>query len=161
MKRCKQCGETLSYESFYRKKGSKDGYESSCSDCKRERVRSNRAAKSNHYKEYDRARGKLARRKDYLAEASTRYRATDKGKANSSKNAQIWKMNNREKIKAHTIVSRAVQRGDIQKPIRCEKCNKYSERLQAHHYDHSKPLDVVWLCSYCHNQSSVRRNTVG
>ena len=161
MKRCKQCEETLPYDSFYRKKGSKDGYESVCSDCKREKVRSNRAAKSDQYKAYDKARGQSGYRKDYLAEASTRYRATEKGKINSSKNAHLWQMNNREKMEAHDIVNRAVQKGDIQKPIRCEKCSKFSERLQAHHRDHSKPLDVVWLCSYCHNQTSVRRNTVG
>ena len=161
MKRCKQCRETLPYDAFYRKDGSKDGYESSCSDCKRERVRSNRSAKSDQYKAYDKARSKSAHRKDYLAEASTRYRATDKGKINSSKNAQIWKMNNRDKAEAHDIVKRALARGDIQRPVRCEKCDKRSPRLQAHHQDHSKPLDVIWLCSYCHNQTSVRKNTVG
>lgn len=31
----------------------------------------------------------------------------------------------------------------------CEFCEK-EKKTNAHHYDYSKPLDVVWLCSVCH-----------
>lgn len=33
----------------------------------------------------------------------------------------------------------------------CEMCNT-TKRVQAHHEDYSKPLDVIWLCQRCHDE---------
>ena len=35
------------------------------------------------------------------------------------------------------------------RPKKCSRCKKI-KALHAHHPDYNKPLDVVWLCSYCH-----------
>jgi rubrerythrin len=35
----------------------------------------------------------------------------------------------------------------IKKP--CERCNSI-HKVEGHHEDYSKPLEVVWLCKSCH-----------
>jgi len=54
--------------------------------------------------------------------------------------------------KARRVVIDAVRRGRIHKPDRCEACGikPGKMRLHAHHADYSKPLDVEWLCGFCH-----------
>lgn len=33
-------------------------------------------------------------------------------------------------------------------PTPCERCN--AEKVEKHHPDYSKPLEIVWLCRPCH-----------
>lgn len=42
----------------------------------------------------------------------------------------------------------------------CEKCGT-TERLQRHHPDMSKPLDVIILCQTCHKDLHVEAGTWG
>jgi len=57
-----------------------------------------------------------------------------------------------KKKRAHGKLDRAVKRGEIDKPDRCEKCNKkhVSREIHGHHHDYDKPLDVEWICRTCH-----------
>lgn len=57
-----------------------------------------------------------------------------------------------EKLKARQCVQDAVKSGKLQKPSKCESCNREfpKKKLQGHHADYSKPLDVKWLCTDCH-----------
>ena len=56
---------------------------------------------------------------------------------------------NPEKIKCYKLVYKAVKKGILlRKP--CQFCSK--EKVQGHHPDYSKPLDVIWLCSSCHKK---------
>ena len=54
-----------------------------------------------------------------------------------------------EKIKARTLVCCALKTGFLIRPNICSKCQKES-RIEAHHPDYSKPLEVMWLCKKCH-----------
>ena len=67
------------------------------------------------------------------------------------------KKNNPEKKRAHSAVRRAVANGRLVIPPKCESCGK-GRKLQAHHEDYSKPLEVKWNCSTCHNR--IHRRTV-
>ena len=54
---------------------------------------------------------------------------------------------------AHSMVSKAVERGELIRPDRCERCGSPpgdDRGIHGHHEDYSKPLDVVWLCRKCH-----------
>lgn len=45
----------------------------------------------------------------------------------------------------------ALRSGRVRKPRRCSACRR-PKRLEAHHRDHSRPLDVEWVCSSCHGE---------
>lgn len=57
----------------------------------------------------------------------------------------VWR--NPEKYRAHQLVWYATSDGRL-KRLPCAVCG--SERVDAHHRDYSKPLDVVWLCREHH-----------
>lgn len=66
-------------------------------------------------------------------------------------NAQVreWNHNNREKVSAYRKVKRAIKNGTLVRRYVCEDCGSKA-RIDAHHEDYSKPLDVLWLCRQCH-----------
>ena len=60
-------------------------------------------------------------------------------------------------VAARRKVSYEVAKGRLTKPDHCQNCGKKT-RLEAHHHDYSKPLDVIWVCRPCHNQIHVNIN---
>lgn len=56
-----------------------------------------------------------------------------------------------EKNKARVALGTAIRYGKIIRPTICEGCKKPNKRIEGHHEDYSKPLDVDWLCKKCHN----------
>lgn len=102
------------------------------------RVRANRAEKLEYYREHDRKRAfrpdRVEARKAY--QQRTGYHT---GPVAAAKRA------------AHIMLGNAVARKRITKPALCEACGR-PERLDGHHYDYTKPLEVVWLCKPCHGQ---------
>ena len=51
---------------------------------------------------------------------------------------------------AHKEVEKALRRGALKKPAHCEQCQRIPKRLEGHHEDYSKPLEVHWICHRCH-----------
>lgn len=74
----------------------------------------------------------------------------EKTKEMYRRNAAKYKAKNREKVKAHSILRTAVLYGKMIKPVNCLYCGVFSNRLEGHHADYSKPLEVIWLCHACH-----------
>ena len=151
MKKCKKCLEILPYDFFYQKKGSKDGYENVCTECKKSKARANRAKNREHYLAYDRERNSTLKRIEERKEHGSSY----KGKLAQSRYKQANA--NTVKSKAQLAAKIAIQKGEIQKPLQCEKCKKFTLELQAHHEDYSRPLDVIFLCIPCHNMADANR----
>lgn len=132
LKTCFKCGEEKSTADFYRHPRMGDGLLGKCKECTKSDVRSNRAANSDYYREYDIERAKTDHRKAFLAESLKRIR-------------QRWP----EKNRARGLVSKAIRSGKIS-ALPCWVCG--SEQSEAHHPDYSMPLDVVWLCREHHKQ---------
>ena len=65
---------------------------------------------------------------------------------------------------SRAAVGHAITYGRLLKPSDCSGCGLpfASRHLQAHHPDYAKPLDVVWLCRWCHAKlhSRLRRQSV-
>lgn len=136
-KKCFKCDEIKPLSEFYKHKAMKDGHVNKCRKCNRKDVRDNRSDKIGKYREYDRERAKTPERKKMFIEKTRRMRREKKGL-----------------MKSHNAVIRAIAKGALVRPSICSRCPA-TENIQAHHDDHEKPLDVMWLCPICHAQRHV------
>lgn len=145
---CKCCGKEKDNSMFYKHPNSATGFDSSCKECRKEKVRQNRINKAEYYREYDKKRFKNDPR---VKERHARYMSTERGKQ-KAKEARI-RFQNRNPVKraAHVILGNAVRSGNVKKPSACEDCGS-TGKIHGHHDDYSKPLDVRWLCPACHRK---------
>ena len=62
------------------------------------------------------------------------------------------------KHKARIAVYRAVRAGTLHKPTNCEECKKKfsKDKIEGHHEDYDKPLEVRWLCRKCHREADKK-----
>ncbi len=56
-----------------------------------------------------------------------------------------------ERTRAIQRVKYAIKAGKLKRPPACEVCGKVG-KVDGHHEDYTKPLDVMWLCRSCHLQ---------
>ncbi|SRR6266478_352219 len=66
-----------------------------------------------------------------------------------------WRKKNRCALLAHNAVANALRRGKIRRPKNCSYCGEKC-KPNGHHPDYRKPLEVVWLCTPCHNKEHDR-----
>lgn len=66
-----------------------------------------------------------------------------------------YRAENRDKIRAREAVKRALRKGVLRKPDNCQRCGNLA-RVQAHHHDYAKQLDVEWICQGCHGKEHRR-----
>lgn len=146
---CSKCGEKkpasrFGTAPFHLKR---NGLRSWCSDCELEKCREWR---TNHKRRW--LDGVAATRKKFRdrnkERERTAYRLNSEAKKAQTKK---WRECNPEKAKAHAIAGAAISSGRLKKPVSCPKCGA-TERLQKHHPDYKKPLEVLWLCQPCHKK---------
>lgn len=90
--------------------------------------------------------------KTSLNKRTGEYKNTDDGKRAQSISQ---KKSNPLHIRARRLVKRAIKSGAlIKKP--CVRCG--NKKVEAHHTDYSKPLDVVWLCRPHHLEEHRRKD---
>lgn len=65
---------------------------------------------------------------------------------------------NAQKIRARNMVKNATISGSLVRPVVCAACKRVPEtgRIEAHHPDYSRPLEVEWLCSCCHKRRHLQ-----
>lgn len=78
------------------------------------------------------------------------YYKTEAGKlaVKKSNYKSIKKFKNKQN--ARVLLNQAVKKGKVIKPVSCQNCDLVVKRLEAHHPNYCKPLEVDWLCSSCH-----------
>lgn len=149
MKRCFKCGVDKDVSDFYKHKQMTDGHLNKCKECTKSDVKKNRGDNIEYYKSYDAWR---FQNDPKVRERHKKYQSTPDGREAMRKARKIWETSNPEKRAAHVLLGNAVRSGRIDKPNKCSKCCEFTPRgiLHAHHHDYAKPLDVTWLCVYCH-----------
>ena len=137
-KKCFKCKCVKPLSEFYRHPQMKHGTLNKCKSCTIVDVAVHRAKNLDKIQQYDRLRdGEL-------------HRKLARGQYNK------WYVSNRkDRHQAHAKVRRAVVAGTLKKQP-CQECG--SDKVEAHHHDYSKPLDVVWLCSKCHHAKHRKYN---
>jgi len=149
MKKCTNCNVEKDINEFTRKRSDSEERRAICKDCKRDNQR-----------EYQRTDSG----KEVFRKAQMKYKKTDNGKEktqeyldmeSTKEKYRIYSHLNRlkypQKVKARNDVLHAIERGDIEKlPCQYPNCKHYNKRIEGHHWDYNKTLDVVWLCSTHH-----------
>lgn len=169
VKRCPKCDTMKPFEGFYRNKSAKDGRSSLCKECTRSAVHKYRASDKGKAKEAEYFSS------DKFKETQRRFLKSDKGKAcrkrytGSEKYLELLRtepyreMNRRGqeryrateagqiKNKARTKVRLALRSGKLER-LPCDVCGS-TDKVESHHQDYSKPLEVLWLCKEHHAQA--------
>lgn len=135
---CRKCNNKKDIKEFYVHKQSKDGHLWTCIDCFSRLSAEHRRTLPESRKAYNRKRRQ--------AKGLT----TEQKKA-GAKYLQLWREKNRIKYASHLLVNNAIKYGKIVKKVFCEHCYK-KEKLEGHHNDYHKPLEVIWLCVSCHRK---------
>lgn len=127
---CFKCNKSLPLDSFYPHGQMADGYLGKCKDCTKKDVSANRAKRIDAFREYDRARYRtMPHRQQQLA--------------------SLVKARPEMHVKANRILSNAIRCRRVIRAEACWHCGS-TERIEGHHVDYSRPLDVIWLCRSCH-----------
>lgn len=132
MKKCFKCGAEKEIDCFYRHPKMSDGRLGKCKECTKLDTRSSYRERIVQRKEYDRLRNKRPERR-----------------ASNAERQRAIRVSSRDKYVARSAVQYAVRVGKLI-PMPCEVCG--DERVQGHHDDYSKPLDVRWLCFKHHKE---------
>jgi hypothetical protein len=130
VKRCFKCDQTKPTSEFYGHPQMADRTLSKCKECTRKDVRENRTKNIEYYRAYDRMRFHRPDRRAQHKRNFIRYAAMHP-----------------ERRAAQCAVSNAVRDKRLFKQP-CEVCG--SAKVEAHHDDYSKPLEVRWLCKEHH-----------
>lgn len=141
MKKCFKCKRTLSLDAYYVHKQMKDGHLNKCIDCTRRDAKEYRNENIERIREYDRQRGYTEKRLKVNRERSRKVRS--EGRLYNTR----WMERNPGKRAAHVILNNAIRDGRIKRDV-CEECG--AKKVEGHHEDYTKPLEVRWLCRKCH-----------
>ena len=129
-KTCFKCGELKPLESYYRHSCMADGHLNKCISCTRKDVMDHRLKNLDRIRQYDR----------------DRYQTNDKRKEQYN---SLRFRRPPEHIRANYALGNAIRDGRVIRAEACWHCGS-TERIEGHHVDYSRPLDVVWLCRSCH-----------
>lgn len=147
---CVGCHKSLPPTAFYKEK-SKRGHTYYCRECLKKTRKIWRIEKRNEIEKC---------RVAYLPQHALnmrRYRQNDpeKHRKYMRKYFQLHPERRIEKSpeqnRTHNLFKSALRSGKLRRAEICEKCGS-GEKIEGHHCDYSKPLEVIWLCQKCHNE---------
>jgi hypothetical protein len=147
MKVCRSCNKEKALNEYYTHAQMADGYLNKCKVCVKTRVNLHRGNNLDAVRDYDKKRNLLPHR----VEARRNYTKTENGKIARKQALLNYKHNYPLKYAAHVITTNAVRDGKLIKETSCSKCNSTC-KIEGHHNDYTKPLDVTWLCELCHKE---------
>lgn len=151
--RCKKCTNEYSQSHYLKNKKiyneRRKNYYSENKEKELERC------KNYYYENFERiSKREKKKNEDPVRKEKTNKRGRDWAKENPKKhaaNATKHKIRYPQKHQARLSVMWAIKLGFLKRPERCEVCKRLI-KVEAHHMDYEKPLEVKWLCRICHNK---------
>ena len=147
MKVCRECNQEKEITGFYKHPKMADGYLNKCIKCVKERVSKHRETNLEKILAYDKKRGNLPHR----VKARQEYTQTQAGKQARKRANAVQKKRYPMMYAAHVITGNAIRDKKLIQANNCSICNS-TVRIEGHHDDYTKPLDVRWLCKKCHTE---------
>lgn len=147
MKICRGCGVEKPLDQYYKHKEMADGHLNKCIDCVKSRVTKHRNENIERFREYDKKRANWPSR----VAARREYSKSEAGKLSHKKAMQSYYEKYPLKKAAHILFGNAVRDGKIKRQEFCSECYS-NQKVEGHHDDYSKPLEVRWLCETCHKE---------
>lgn len=159
-KACRSCGAVKPLSDYYQDRRAKDGKESSCKECQQvqqaQRRRGQREVLAARAREYRRRqRERIAAGEIPEPERKSKPLTPAQRKRRAERVAR-YQAAHPEKREAHIAVMHEIRMGRLQRADACDGCGqsvaelRAGDRLEAHHDDYNKPLEVRWLCRRCH-----------
>lgn len=143
MKLCRKCKLFKNIDEFRKTRRKKDGLQDWCKDCCK------KYDKLYYTKNKDK-RNRQARNwainnpeKRFIIEK--KYRESEKGKKALYENCKKYSKKYPNRRNSYNKVRRNLKKQP------CEMCGN-TDKVEAHHEDYEKPLDVIWLCSKHHKE---------
>lgn len=140
----KQCFRCLAWKprsAFYAHPNNKDGLLGKCKECTKQDIRQ-------HYADHKTDDEWMSQKREVRRNWSART-TRHLGERNPEVSRNYYQRN-KHKFRARKLAWRAERNGTLVSPGVCEWCGITSPKLEKHHEDYSKPLDVIWLCHACH-----------
>jgi len=131
MKVCSSCKVEKSESDFQIRRESKDGLTFACKACLKIR---------------DKNRDNDSRR-----QKRREYQKTEAGKQAHKRAMDAYHKRYPMKYASHVITGNAIRDGKLIQASECSVC-KSTEKIEGHHDDYTKPLEVRWLCESCHKE---------
>lgn len=184
MKKCSICKQEKKKKEFWKSTLYKDGLRCSCIEClkkkNKEYLEKNKKKILEYQKKYyNENKEKVLRyhqeyretnpEKIKISQARTYYTRDENDRIRKKENARrfrktekykIWAEKYKEKVKEKNkcrwTLCNAVRDGKIIRPNICDICKK-EKKVDAHHDDYSKPLEVKWVCRKCHHQIHINQ----
>jgi len=153
VKNCAVCNKEIKIKS------NKQKYCSECAEKQRKEYRTKYNKSEEGKKVYQKAQRKwrkenIALVREITRKSQAKYRKTEKGLKYKAYHRALYRKRYPLKYNIPYLVHMAVKKGIITKDP-CKVC-KTTKDVQAHHYDYSKPLDVIWLCRKHHNELHLK-----
>lgn len=126
VKTCIRCQTPKPSGEFYRHDRMRGGLLTVCKECVRARVKAYYRRTHEARLDYEHVRTRRPRDRKRRLESQRKYRAR-----------------HHEKVIARSKLGYAIRKGHIKRGP-CAVCG--SKKTEGHHWDYSKPYDVIWLC---------------
>jgi hypothetical protein len=138
IKKCRGCEENKEINEYYAHNRMADGHLNYCKSCVKKRI------SDQWYNNVEEMRVKdRLRQKERGIDPEYRIKRREYEKTHRTE----------EKTRASNYVTRKLK---DKRPLECSLCGEIA-RIEGHHEDYGKPLEVIWCCPPCHRQIHLRK----
>lgn len=133
MKTCSTCQVSKEKSEFQVRAASHDGLTAACKACLK-----------------DRDAARYAKERPMRLAAMQRYAQTERGKEAHARAVAKWREDHANRRAANVLLNNAVKAGKVVPWPVCAMPTCKTKKVEGHHPDYDRPLEVVWLCRKHH-----------